>query len=202
MDYRSIPSLQFTDGANARLSGTENRHRRHDFVLDQWYNPHRFITNSMSMKRMANRIALLFNVGRQWLTGAPRYRGAAICGVFAIGAMIAIGYNANRRVSPPSARVGQTSDVVPTRDFANSNESFATPQSGKGGPLARAIASDKAFLAGDSEKENVAIRDKDKVKKAAKSSAKKPQRSVTSRDTDRGFNPLREIQRVLKKLEE
>jgi hypothetical protein len=158
----------------------------------------------MSMKRMADRIALLFNSGRQWLTAAPRYRGAVICGVFAIVAMIAIGYSGNRRISPPSAPVVQTSDVVPAHDSAKSNELFATrnPQSGKGGPMRTAIALDKAFLVGDSENENVAIRDKDKVKKTAKSSAKKPQRRVTSRDRDGGFNPLREIQRVLKKLED
>ena len=65
-----------------------------------------------------------------------------------------------------------------------------------------AMASDKAFLVGDSQNENVAIRDKDKVKKTAKSSAKKPQRRVTSRDRDRGFNPLREIQRAREKIAE
>ena len=151
---------------------------------------------------MANRIALLFNIGRQWLTAAPRYRGAVICGVSAIVAMMAIGYSGNKGASPSSARVVQTSDVVPAHDSAKSNELFATPQSGKGGPLPTTIASDKAFLVGKSENENVAIRDKDKVKKTAKSSAKKPQRRVTSRDRDRGFNPLREIQRVLKKLGE
>jgi hypothetical protein len=158
----------------------------------------------MSMKRMADRIALLFNIGRQWVTAAPRCRGAVICGVSAIVAMIAIGYNGNKAISPRSTPVVQTSDVVPAHDAANSNELFAArnPQSGKGGALPRAIALDKAFLAGDSQNENVAIRDKDKVKKTAKSSAKKPQRRVPSWDRDRGFNPLREIQRVLKKLED
>lgn len=153
---------------------------------------------------MADRIALLFNNGRQWLTAAPRYRGAVICGVSAIGAMIAIGYNAHKRVSLPSAQPVQTSDIVPADDSAKSNELFATgnPQSGKGGPLPTAIASDKAFLVVDSQNENVAMRNEDKVKKKAKSSAKKPQRRVMSRDRDRGFNPLREIQRVLKKLED
>jgi hypothetical protein len=154
----------------------------------------------MSMKRMGDRTALLFNIGRQWLTAAPRYRGAVICGVSAIGAMIAIGYSGNKGISP-SAPVVQTSDVVPADDSAKSNEFAArNPQSGKGGPLSTAIAADKAFLVGDTENENVAIRDNDKVKKTAKSSAKKSQRRVTSKDRDRGFNPLREIQRVLKKL--
>ena len=157
----------------------------------------------MSMKRMADRVALLFSTGRQWLTAAPRYRGAVICGVSAIGAMIAIGYSGNKGIAPPSARVVQTIDAVPADDSAKSNEVFATdPRSGKGDPLPTAVAADKAFLAGDSENKNLATRDKDKVKKTAKSSAKKPQRRVTSKDRDRGFNPLREIQRVLKKLGE
>jgi hypothetical protein len=164
----------------------------------------RFTTNAMSMKRMGDRIALLFKIGRQWLTAAPGYRGAVICGVSAIGAMIAIGYSGNKGGSPRSKPVVQASDVVPAHDSAKSNELLATsnPQSGKGDPLSTAIASDKAFLVRESGNTNVAIRDKDKVKKTAKSSAKKPQRRVTSKDRDRGFNPVREIQRVLKKLEE
>lgn len=160
----------------------------------------RFTMNSLSMKRMADRIALLFNIGRQWLTGAPRYRGAAICGVSAIGAMIAIGYNANKRVSPPSTPVVQAGDVLPTPDSAKSNESLAERNTQSGGPLPTAMASDKAFLVSDSGNENVAIRDKNKVKEKAKSSAKNPQRRGASRERDRGFNPLREIQRILKKL--
>jgi hypothetical protein len=158
----------------------------------------------MSMKRMGNRIARLFNMGRQWLTAAPRHRGAVICGVSAIGAMIAIGYTGTKGVSPPSAPVVQTGDIAPADDSAKSNELFATsdPQSGKGGPLPAAIASDKAFLVGDSGNKNVAVRNKGEVKKTTKSSAKKPKRRVTSRDRDRGFNPLREIQRVVKKLED
>ncbi|HEY5743794.1 MAG TPA: hypothetical protein VIS99_14790 [Terrimicrobiaceae bacterium] len=156
----------------------------------------------MSMKRMGDRIALLFNVGRRWLTAAPRYRGAVICGVSAIGAMIAIGYSGSKGVSPRSTPMVQTSDVVPAEDSAKTNEVFATrnPQSGKGGPLPTAIASDRAFLAGDSENEDVETLDKGKVKKTAKGSAKKPQRRVTSRDRDRGFNPLREVQRLVKKI--
>ena len=156
----------------------------------------------MSMKRIADRIALLFNSGRQWLTAAPRYRGAAICGVSAIGAMIAIGYSGNKGISPPSARVVQTSDAVPADDSAKSNELLATtnPQSGKGGPLPTAIAADKAFLAGDSENKNLAIRDKDEVKKTAKSSAKKPKRRVTNRDKDRKFSPSSEIRRAGEKI--
>jgi hypothetical protein len=208
----------------------------------------------MSMKRMVDRIALPFNIGRQWLTAAPRYRGAVICGVSAIGAMIAIGYNGNKGISPRSAPVVQTSDVVLAQDSAKTNELFATrnpgwssldtsvepfwslglarrvsfaeteapdpgaidaknwlpensiwdaevvepfavnndSRSGKEGPLPTAIALDKSFLVGDSENENVAIRDKDEVKK--------PQRRVTSRDRDRGFSPLREIQRAREKI--
>jgi hypothetical protein len=105
---------------------------------------HRFTTNSMSMKRMVDRIAPPFNIGRQWLAAAPRYRGAVICGVSAIGAMIAIGYNGNKGISPRSVPVVQTSDVLPAKGSATSNELFATrnpgwsyndSRSGKEGPL-------------------------------------------------------------------
>jgi hypothetical protein len=161
----------------------------------------------MSMKRMVGRMALLFNIGRQWLTAAPRYRGAVICGVSAIGAMMAIGYNGNKGISPRSAPVVQASDVVPAQDSAKSNELFATgnpvnnySRSAKEGRSPTALALDKSFLTGDSENENVAVRGKDEVKKTAKSSVKKPQRRVSSRDRDRGFSPLREIQRAPEKI--
>ncbi len=78
---------------------------------------------------LAARIALPFNIGRQWLT-APRSRGAVICGVSAIGAMIAFGFNGNKGISPPSASAVQTSDVVPAQDSAKSNELFATRNPG------------------------------------------------------------------------
>ena len=90
----------------------------------------------MNMKRMVDSIALLFNSGRRWLTGAPRYRGAVICGVSAIGAMIAIGYSANKGVSPPSAPVVQTSDVVPTDDSAKPNEGLPKPPERERRPIA------------------------------------------------------------------
>jgi hypothetical protein len=162
----------------------------------------------MSTKRMGDRIALFFNIGRQWLTAAPRYRGAVMCGISAIGAMIAIGYNGNKGISPPSAPVVQTSGAknwLPENSMWDAqvvepiaiNNQF---RSGKDGPLPRAITLDKSFLVGDSENENAAIRDKDEVKKTANSSAKKPQRRVTNGDRDRGFNPSREIQRAREKI--
>jgi hypothetical protein len=87
-------------------------------------------------------------------------------------------------------------DAEVVEPFAVNNDS----RSGKEGPLPTTIASDKAFLLSDSENENVAIRDKDEVKQTSKSSVKKPQRRVTSRDRDRGFSPLREIQQAREKI--
>lgn len=75
---------------------------------------------------MGNRIARFFHIGRQWLTAVPRYRGVVICALSAVAAMIVIGYNGNRGISPPSAPVVQTSDVAPAPDSAKPNESFAT----------------------------------------------------------------------------
>ena len=215
---------------------------------------------------LAARIALPFNIGRQWLT-APRSRGAVICGVSAIGAMIAFGYNGNKGISPPSAPAVQTSDVVPAQDSAKSNELFATRnpgwsyldtsdepfwslglarrasfaeteapdpgaidaknwlpedstwdaevgepfalmndfRSGEEDPYSAAITLDQSFSVNDSENEKLAIRrasirDKDEVKKTTKRSVKKPQRRVTSRDRDRGFSPLQELQRAREKI--
>ena len=73
--------------------------------------------------------------------------------------------------------------------------------SGKGGRFSMALASDYSFGVGDSEDDKAAmrkglIRDKDKVKKTTKRSVKRPQRRVTSRDRDRGFSPLQEVQRA------
>ena len=78
-------------------------------------------------------------------------------------------------------------------------------RSGEGGPFPTAIALDEPFSVSDSENEKVGIksvsnRDKDEVKKTAKRSVKRPQRRVTSRDRDRGFSPLREIQRAREKI--
>ena len=73
--------------------------------------------------------------------------------------------------------------------------------SGEGGRFSMALASDYSFGVGDSEDNKAAmrkglIRDKDKVKKTTKRSVKRPQRRVTSRDRDRGFSPLQEVQRA------
>ncbi|HEY5778467.1 MAG TPA: hypothetical protein VIT00_06990 [Terrimicrobiaceae bacterium] len=176
------------------------------------------------MKRVGHRIALFFKVGRQWLTPAPRYRGAFLCGLFAIGAMIAIGYNGNEGIFPPSAPVAQTSDAVAARNSATSNDLGANsaknslPQNPIGdaevvepspvnndsrivkeGPSPRAITSDKSFLVADTENENAAIRDKDEANKTANKSAKKTQRRVSS-DRDRKFSPSREIRRAREKI--
>ena len=58
-----------------------------------------------------------------------------------------------------------------------------------------------ALALDDSEEKKDAIRkastrDKDEVKRTTKRTAKKPQRRITSRDTDRGFNPLQELRRA------
>ena len=216
---------------------------------------------------LAARITLPFNIGRQWLTAAPRYRGAVICGVSAIGAMIVFGYNGNKGTPPRSAPAVQTRDVVPAQACAKSNEVFATRnpgwsyldtsdepfwslglarrmsfaeteapdpgaigaknwlpedstwdaeveepfavtnnfRSGEEDPFSAAITLDQSFSVNDSENEKVAIgkvsiRDKDEVKKTTKSSVKKPQRRVTSRDRERGFSPLQELQRAREKI--
>jgi hypothetical protein len=140
------------------------------------------------MKPVRQRIALLFEVGRQWLTAAPRYRGALLCGLSAIGAMIAIGYNAHKSTLPPPTPVVPTSDVGATRDFATSND-----------PSPRAIALDKSFLVADTDDRKAAIRDQDEVNKTANKPAKKPQRRVSS-DRDRKFSPSREIKRAGDKI--
>jgi serine/threonine protein kinase len=211
---------------------------------------------------LAARIARPFNIGRQWLTASPRFRGAVICSVSVIGLMLAFAYNGNNGLSPESAPAVQTSAVVPAQNSANSNEWFARinpgwaylgswdepfwslalarrvsfaetaaphpgvigakswlpedtvrhaevveqfavrndSRSGGEDPFSTPIALDKSFAVGDRENEKVAIRDKDEVKKTAKRSVKKPQRRVTSRDRDRGFSPLREIQRAREKI--
>ena len=175
------------------------------------------------MKPVRQRISLLFEVGRQWLTAAPRNRGALLCGLSAIGAMIAIGYNAHKSTLPPPTPVVPTSDVGATRDFATSNELGASStrdslpknriedaemvepspvnnsRSGKEGPSPRAIALDKSFLVTDTDDRKAAIRDQDEVNKTANKPAKKPQRRVSS-DRDRKFSPSREIKRAGDKI--
>ena len=176
------------------------------------------------MKPVRQRIALLFEAGRQWLTAAPRNGGALLCGLSAIGAMIAIGYNAHKGTLPPPTPVVPTSDVGATRNSTTSNESgasstrdslpkephrgcgngraFARKQysrSGKEGPSPRAIALDKAFLVADTDDGKAAIRDQDEVNKTANKPAKKPQRRVSS-DRDRKFSPSREIKRAGDKI--
>jgi hypothetical protein len=54
------------------------------------------------MKGVVDRLALFFTAGWQWLTAAPRYRGALLCSLSAIGAMIAIGYTGRAKFRTPS----------------------------------------------------------------------------------------------------
>jgi hypothetical protein len=175
------------------------------------------------MKHVGQRIVLFFKGGWQWLTSAPRFNAALLCGLSAIGAMIAMGYHGNKRTSPPSASGTQPSDVVAARIAAMSNEVDATgaesslPKNGSGdaegvepspannesrpgkaGPSARAIAADKSFLVADTEKRKAALRDKEKVKKTANKPAKKKpqQQQPVSSERDRKFNPSRDVKRT------
>jgi hypothetical protein len=177
----------------------------------------------MSMKGVIDRIGLFFSAGWQWLTAAPRYRGALLCGLSLLGAMIAIGYNGSTGILAPSAPVTQTNDVVAARISAMSAGSGAShpenslpkdrigdaevaeaspedndSRSGKDGPLAKAIALDKSFLVAETEKK-AAVRDKGEVKKTADKPKKKTQRRASS-DRDRKFDPSREIKRTGEKI--
>lgn len=223
------------------------------------------VDNIERRQALTARMTLPLNIGCQWLT-APRSRGAVICGVSVISAMLVFGYNANQGTSPQAAPAVQSSDVVPAQSSADSKESSATKNPGwlsvdtsgepfwslgsarrvalaeteapdtgaigakdwspeestwdaevgelfaftndfRGGedPFSAAITLDQSFSANAGENGNVAvskvsIRDKDEVRKTSKSSAKKPQRRVTSRDRDRGFSPMLELQRAREKI--
>jgi hypothetical protein len=74
------------------------------------------------MKGVVDRLALFLTVSWQWLTSAPRYRGALLGGLSAIGAMITIGYTGRVNFGP-SPRVTHTNDVVAARISAMSNGS-------------------------------------------------------------------------------
>jgi hypothetical protein len=194
------------------VSAADDNHSGRDFWLisgrlSTWM-LHRFTPASLNMKGVVNRIGLFFRVGWQWLSAAPRYRGTLLCGLSVVGAIIAIGYNGSKGIFGRSTPVTQTSDVVAARISAMSGGSVArdaevvepspvddNSQSGKAGPSARAMASDKSFLVADTENKKVATQDKKEVKKPAKKSAKKPQRRVSG-DKDRKFNPPREIKRT------
>jgi hypothetical protein len=171
------------------------------------------------MKGVVDRIALFLKGGWQWLTAEPGYRGALLCGLSAIGAMIAIGYSGSKGIFSPSAPVAQPSDVVAARISAMSDQLGASSaknsllkngigdeevveaspadndsRSRKEGPSPSAIASDKSFLVADTETKKAAIRDKDKVKKTTKKSAKK------TSGRDRKFSPSRDIKRAGEKI--
>jgi hypothetical protein len=175
---------------------------------------------SRSMKGVVDRIALFFKGGCQWLTAAPRYRGAVLCGLCLIGAIIAIGHNGSKGIFAP---VTQTSDVVAARMAAMSAESGtrsarnslpkngigdadveSSPvdndsQGGKEGPSAKTVASDKSFLVAETEKKKTRSRDKSEGKKTATKPAKKTQRRVSS-ERDRKFSPTPEIKRAEEKI--
>jgi serine/threonine protein kinase len=94
-----------------------------------------------------------------------------------------------------------TWDAEVGEPFAITNEF----RSGEEDPYSAAITLDQAFSVNGGENEKLAIRkasirDKDEVKKTTKRSVKKPQRRVTSRDRDRGFSPLQELQRAREKI--
>ena len=171
------------------------------------------------MKRVGHRIALFFDTSQQWLSAAPRYRGALLCGLAAIGAMIVIGYNGKKAISP-SAPATPPHDPMPAPDLASSIEpgtsdartsraentlGFADPvgfspanghsRSGRQGLPPGAIALDKSFLAAQTENEWAVVEEKDDGTSAEKKSAKKPRRRV-SNDRDRKFSPSREIKRA------
>lgn len=173
------------------------------------------------MKGVVDRLALFLTVSWQLLTSAPRYRGALLGGLSAIGPMITIGYTGRVNFGP-SPPVTHTNDVVAARISAMSNGSRAdnaesmrsadrigdaelvessskTNDSQKEGPSANAIASDKSFLVADAEKQNAAIQDKDEAKEPAKKSANKTRRRISS-DRDRKFDPSREIRRTGEKI--
>ena len=68
------------------------------------------------------RIALPLGIGRQWFTGSPWTRRAAIFGASAMGLVLALGYYWNSDPPPWSAPAMQTSDVAPAEDPANSDQ--------------------------------------------------------------------------------
>jgi hypothetical protein len=78
------------------------------------------------MKRIGDRIALLFKLRRQGLTAGMRYRGIVICGVSALSVMIAISYNG---ISSPSAPV-QPGNIMSAEDSAQASELSGTSNTG------------------------------------------------------------------------
>ena len=65
------------------------------------------------------RIGLPLGIGRQWFTGAPWTRRAAILGAFAMGLALALGYYWNNDPPPRSAPSMQTIDVASAEDPAD-----------------------------------------------------------------------------------
>jgi serine/threonine protein kinase len=71
----------------------------------------------------AARIALPLNFGRDWFTGTPWPRRAAIFGVSAMGLALAAGYYWNSDLLPLSVVATQTNDVVQAEDPVSSDQS-------------------------------------------------------------------------------
>jgi serine/threonine protein kinase len=214
---------------------------------------------------LAARIALPLTIGRNWWSGAPWNRRAAVFGASAMGLVLALGYYWNSDPLRGSAPATQTSGVVQGEDSANSNQSLSREMQGwsylsgwdepfrslalaprlsfaetvaadpsiigakswlhadsiwDGGTAATedswsekevrgsvaAVASNSSSAVGGSEDKKAAlrkapVRNKSQVKKTTKrysyaNYAKKPQRRVTSRARDQGFDPLRVVQQA------
>jgi serine/threonine protein kinase len=75
---------------------------------------------------LAARIAMPLSISRNWLTGTPWLRRAAIFGASAMGLALAVGYYWNGNLLPWSAPATQTNDVVPAEDSVDSTLSPAT----------------------------------------------------------------------------
>ena len=76
------------------------------------------------------RMALPFNIAREWLTAAPWPRRAAIFGAPVIGGVLALGYYWNSDPPPRSAPAIPTSGVVRAEESANANQWLARAMSG------------------------------------------------------------------------
>ena len=76
------------------------------------------------------RIAQPLGIGRQWLTGAPWTRRAAIFGAAAMGLVLALSYYWKSDPPPRSAPAMQTIDVASTEDPANLDQWTAKKTAG------------------------------------------------------------------------
>lgn len=142
---------------------------------------------------------IFFNSGIGVGLGLMRVIGT-ICGTSALTAGRHCSISSTRWVGEIGRFAGSFSSMCASRPTAHRGRPGS---SSKGGELCNAL--DEPFSVNDSENEKVGIksvsnRDKDEVKKTAKRSVKRPQQRVTSRDRDRGFSPLQELQRAREKI--